>query len=138
MADQAMGRDQFQAMIKGKSDAELLEGCKGNEEGFIDAIISAMPAAFVAAKAGTQSAIFQYDIDTPAGLKQYQIIVDNGKCTTQKGAGAKAKVTLKCNLPNFLRIMSGELDGQKAFMSGALKISGDIMFSRNMAIWFKG
>ena len=36
-------------------------------------------------------------------------------------------------LPNFLRLMIGELDGMQAFMSGKLKVSGDIMVSQNIA-----
>ena len=40
-------------------------------------------------------------------------------------------------LPNFLRLMIGELDVMQAFMSGKLKVSGDIMFSQNIASLFK-
>ena len=138
MANLPTNRTELRELVKGKSDADIIAGCAGNEESYIEGILNAMPGVFDAAKAGGQSAIFQYDIDTPAGLKQYQIIVEAGKCTIQKGPAAKAKCTLKSNLPTFLRIMAGDLDGQKAFMSGVLKISGDVMFSRNMTLWFKG
>lgn len=48
-----------------------------------------------------------------------------------------ARVTLKLNLPNFIRMMAEELNGMTAFMTGKLKISGDIMFSQNLSKWFK-
>jgi len=137
MANLPSNRQELREAIKGKADADILAAAKGNEEAYIEGVLNAMPSVFDAAKAGGQSAIFQYDIDTPVGIRQYQVIVEAGKCTVQKGPAVKAKCTLKCNMPNFLRIMSGELDGQKAFMSGVLKISGDVMFSRNMTIWFK-
>jgi putative sterol carrier protein len=138
MANLPTNRSELRDIVKGKADADILAGAKGNEEAYIEGILNAMPGVFDAAKAGNQAATFQYDIDTPVGMKQYQIIVEGGKCTIAKGPAGKAKCTLKSNLPTFLRIMSGDLDGQKAFMSGVLKISGDVMFSRNMTLWFKG
>jgi putative sterol carrier protein len=63
--------------------------------------------------------------------------VDNGTCSIEKGAPDEPRVTLAINLPNFVRLVTGELDGMKAFTSGQLKITGDIMFSRNLALWFK-
>lgn len=137
MADLPKSQDELRAAIKGKSDADILALFKGAEETGLDMIFNAMPSRFDAAKAGNQSAVFQFDVDTPAGLKVNHVIVEGGKASVVKGPAPKAKVTLKSNLAVFLRMMSGELDGQKAFMSGQLKVSGDVMFSRNVAIWFK-
>ena len=46
------------------------------------------------------------------------------------------RVTLAFNLPNFLRMVTGELNGMQAFTTGKLKISGDMMFSQKLAAWF--
>jgi putative sterol carrier protein len=54
-----------------------------------------------------------------------------------KGAAESPRVTLALNLPDFLRMMTGELNGMQAFTSGRLKISGDLMFSQALASWFK-
>jgi putative sterol carrier protein len=35
-------------------------------------------------------------------------------------------------------MITGELNGMQAFTSGKLKITGDLMFSQNLASWFKG
>jgi putative sterol carrier protein len=137
MADLPTSIDGLRNLVKGKSDADIIASVKGEEEAAINAILDAMPANFVAAKAGNQAAIFQFDVDTPAGIKQNQVVVEGGKASIVKGPAAKAKCVLKCNLPTFFRMVAGELDGQKAFMSGQLKISGDVMFSRNFQIWFK-
>lgn len=47
------------------------------------------------------------------------------------------RVTLAMNLPNYIRMMAEELNGMAAFMTGKLKISGDIMFSQHLSKWFK-
>ena len=49
--------------------------------------------------------------------------------------GAAAIVTL--NVADFLRLITGKLNGMQAFMSGKLKIQGDMMFAQVMQGWFR-
>jgi putative sterol carrier protein len=128
--------EMFNAMVKGKSDEEILTTVKGNEEALLDGIFDAMKEAFDPSKATGQSAIIQYDLDTPRGRVSYQLNVDNGTCTLGKGTDGTPRVTLALNLPDFVRLIAGELDPMNAFTSGKLKISGDIMFSQNVGNWF--
>ena len=137
MAEEKMSPEAFREMVKGKSDEELLTDFKGSEEQVLDGTFDSMKDAFDPSKASGVTAVIQYDIDTPIGLKSYQLKVDNGTCSIEKGTASEPRVTLALNLPTFLRLMIGELDGMQAFMSGKLKVSGDIMFSQNIASWFK-
>ena len=137
MVDEKTTPEAFREMVVGRSDEELLAGIKGNEEAILDGMFDNMKDAFDPSKAAGQSAIIQYDIDTPVGIMNYQMKVDGGVCAVEKGAAINPRVTLAINAPNFLRLMAGELDGMKAFMSGQLKITGDIMFSQNIATWFE-
>jgi len=127
----------FRQMVKDRSDEEILTSVRGNEEALLDGIFDAMKEAFDPSKAAGQSAIMQYDLDTPQGLLNYQVKVDNGACTIEKGTSGESRVTMAMSLPNFVRLMAGVLDATMAFTSGQLKISGDIMFSQNLATWFK-
>ena len=54
-----------------------------------------------------------------------------------KEGAEEARVTLMMNLPDYVRMMAAELDGMQAYMTGKLKIAGDIMFSQNLSLWFK-
>jgi len=137
MAEERMSPEAFQERVKGKSDEELLAGFKGSQEQILHGTFDSMKDAFDPSKAAGVTAIIQYDIDTPNGLMSYQLKVDNGTCSIENGAASDPRVTLALNLPNFVRLMIGELDGMQAFMSGKLKVSGDIMFSQNIASWFK-
>ena len=129
--------EMFREMVKGRSDEEILTSVKGNEEVLLDGIFDAMKAAFDPAAAVGQSAIAQYDLDTPGGLVSYQIKVDSGTCSVGKGAPGEARVTMAMSMPNFVRLMAGVLDATQAFMNGQLKISGDVMFAQNVGTWFK-
>jgi putative sterol carrier protein len=63
--------------------------------------------------------------------------VDGGACTITKGASDPARVTLQLSLPDFLRLVSGKLDGMQAFFAGKLKLAGDMMVAQTMQGWFK-
>jgi putative sterol carrier protein len=70
-------------------------------------------------------AVYQFNISGPGGG---QWSVD---CTTPGGAvtagtAAAAKCTVSCTDADFLNIVNGKLNPQMAFMSGKLKIQGDM------------
>ena len=54
-----------------------------------------------------------------------------------KGAPESARVTLSLSAPDFLRLVTGKLNGQTAFFQGKLKLSGDMMFAQTMQGWFR-
>lgn len=137
MTEAKMTAEEFQGWIKGKSDEEILADAKGQEDSLLDGLFDAMKEAFDPAAASGQAAVIQYDIKTPIGIQKFQIKVDGGACTIMKEGAEKARVTLAMNLPDFLRMMALELDGMQAYMTGKLKIAGDIMFSQNLSRWFK-
>lgn len=137
MAEPQMTPEQFKEFVRSRSDEELLELAKGNEDALLDGIFSGMQEAFDPSKAAGQTAEIQYEIETPAGMKTYRIAVDSGTCTIERGQANSPRVTVGVNLPNFLRLITGELDGTQAFMARKLRIAGDIMFSQNLNQWFK-
>jgi 2,4-dienoyl-CoA reductase-like NADH-dependent reductase (Old Yellow Enzyme family)/putative sterol carrier protein/thioredoxin reductase len=137
MTETTMSPDEFKQLFAAKSDEEILTLTKGNEEALLDGVFDGMKSAFNPSAAADQSAVIQYNIDSPAGEMSYQLNVENGVCELAKGAADNPRVTLALSLPDFLRMMTGELNGMQAFTSGKLKISGDLMFSQNLATWFK-
>ena len=136
MTEPNMSPEEFNELFTGKTDEEIQALAQGNEEALLDGVFDSMQAAFNPEAAGDDSAVVQYDIDSRAGEKNYQLKVDEGICTVIKGSVEDPRVTLALNLPNFLRMMTGELNGMQAFTTGKLKITGDMMFSQRIAAWF--
>jgi len=123
--------------IKGQSDADIVAGVTSQGiDNVLDLIFAGMKIAFQPAKAGGQAAVIQYNVDTAEGLKSYQIVVKDGACDVVKGGTAQPRVTLILNLPNFLKLITNNLNGMQAFMTGALKVTGDVMFAQTMQGWF--
>lgn len=123
--------------LKGQSDADIIAGVTAQGiDNVLDLVFAGMKIAFQPAKAGGQAAVIQYNVDTAEGLKSYQIVVKDGTCDVNKGGTATPRVTLILNLANFLKLITNNLNGMQAFMTGALKVTGDVMFAQTMQGWF--
>jgi putative sterol carrier protein len=139
MADfQASSPEELRALIEGRSDDEIIEGLKaGGVEKALDQVFQGMVDAFIPEKAAGQAAVVQYDVTGPDAKHSYQLKVADGKATLLKGAPESARVTLALSAPDFLRLVTGKLNGQTAFFQGKLKLAGDMMFAQTMQSWFK-
>ena len=129
------------AMIEGRTDQEINDWVSSRGvDTVLGDIFNAMVAAFDPGAAGNQSAAIRYDITVPDGAHSYQITVANGKCRVAKGGKEPARITVTLALPDFLRLIGGILDETWAFMSGRLRVSGDMLFAQsiqNAPPWFK-
>jgi putative sterol carrier protein len=125
------------AMIEGKSDDEIVAVIKERgEDSVFGGVFDEMAKRFLPGKAVGKNVVIQYDITTPDGIRSYHLVVADGTCTTSPGAGQEATVTLALSGPDFLRLISGKLNGMTAFMSGKLKLKGDMMLAQSMQTWF--
>jgi putative sterol carrier protein len=131
-------RDELAAMIEGKSDDEINAGVteRGTDK-VLGQIFEYMSNQFQPDRAAGQSAVIGWDIAAPDGTHSWQLKVADGTCTANQGTPEEARVTLGMALPDFLRFLTGKLDGMQAFMTGKLKLSGDMMFAQSMQAWFR-
>ncbi len=65
---------------------------------------------------------YLFDID---GAGQWFVAVDDGNVSVNEGGG-DADVTISTTEENFLKIVRGEQNPTAAYMSGKLKIKGDM------------
>jgi putative sterol carrier protein len=137
MSDAAMDENLLGQLIEGKSDDEINQqvGQLGVAT-LLSQIFGEMEKRFKPEAAAGQTAVVQWDITAPDATHTYQFKVDNGACEVKEGAVDSPKVTLGLSLPDFLRFIAGQLDGMQAFMSGKLRLSGDMMFAQTMQAWF--
>jgi putative sterol carrier protein len=132
-----VGRDQLAELVEGRTDEEINEYVSSTGvDDVLDQIFEGMKQAFLPEKAVGQSALVQWDIAAPDGTHSYQVNIDNGECSVAKGGDGSPRVTLGLTLADFIRFVSGKLDGMQAFMSGKLKLSGDMFFAQTMQAWF--
>jgi len=136
--DRQKRRQELAATLEGRSDEEITQGvlAQGTDT-VLQQIFAGMAEAFLPDKAGSQSAVIQYDINVGGTVHSYQLKIAGGKCELVKGAAGPARVTLALLAPDFLRLVTGKLNGMQAFMTGKLKLTGDMMFAQVMQGWFE-
>ena len=71
------------------------------------------------------NATIQYDITGDQGGTWHAVIKD-GACAVNQGAAATPNLTLTMSSQDWLDMIGGKLSGQMAFMSGKLKLKGDM------------
>lgn len=101
----------------------------------IKAVFDGMAAAFQPDKAAGVNAVLQYDITGDGGGTWYAAIAD-GACEVKEGAHESPNLTLTMSADDWVAMLSGELDGNQAFMSGKLKIAGDMSLAMKMDQFF--
>lgn len=95
----------------------------------------AMPGRFKPERAQGVKAVIQYDI-TGEGGATYHVNIADGKCTLAGGPAASPTLTLTMPAQDWLDMVSGKLNGQMAFMSGKLKLKGDMGLAMKLAGMF--
>lgn len=129
-------RTLLQEAVKGQDDTALVQFAEnlGGIEAFLDLTFQGMTQALDADQA--QDAVIGWEVVHGDDVHPYAVTIDGGKATAERGEPSGARVTLRLSLPNYMRLVAGELDGMQAFMSGALQLKGDMMFAAQIQQMF--
>ena len=105
----------------------------------LDGIFSQMEEHFHGEKAGHTEAVIEWQItDRPGGgVDRYQVIVTGGTCSVEKDGDHSPRVTFKLKPVDFLKLVTGNAAGPMMFMTGKLKIDGDLMFAAGVQSLFR-
>ncbi|HCG77883.1 MULTISPECIES: SCP2 sterol-binding domain-containing protein [Thalassolituus] len=95
--------------------------------------INEMNAKFNPAAAEGLDLVFQFNIED---ADNYHLIVKDGACEVVQGEAGDPNVTLIMNSETLQGIVNGDLDGMMAFMSGQLKVEGDMMLATKLGELF--
>jgi len=100
-------------------------------------IFEKMPSQVNPEAAKGLNCVIQYDLTGPDGA-QYHSVFDDGSCTVVDGKHEAPSMTMTMDAADFVALTNGELDGMSAFMSGKLKIGGDMGLAMRMQDLMRG
>ena len=80
--------------------------------------------------------VIQFNLSGDGG-GNYHVIIKDGACTVAEGSHASPKMTMTMAAQDYVDMILGKLNGQMAFMSGKLKIAGDMGLAMKMQSLFK-
>jgi putative sterol carrier protein len=96
----------------------------------------AMQGRFDAGKAAGTNATVQYDISGEGG-GTWHAVISNGTCTVSEGPATNPTLTLQMSAQDWLDMTAGKQSGQMLFMSGKLKLKGDMGLAMKLPSLFK-
>jgi putative sterol carrier protein len=99
-------------------------------------IFKEMPANLNADAAKGMNATIQFNLAGDNG-GQWYVAIKDGKAEVTQGTAPSPNMTLSMTAQDYVDMIMGKLNGQMAFMSGKLKISGDMGLAMKMQTLFK-
>jgi putative sterol carrier protein len=82
-------------------------------------------------KIGGMKAVYQFEITGDGGGDWFVNIAD-GDVSVGEGKAEKPSITLTMDANNFMDLLAGKLNGQTAFLTGKLKIKGDMTLAMKL------
>ncbi len=95
-----------------------------------------MPSRFRADRAAGTNATIQYDISGEGG-GTWNAIIKDGTCTVSAGPATTPNLTLQVGAQDWIDMSSGKQNPQMLFMSGKLKLKGDMGLAMKLGSLFQ-
>jgi putative sterol carrier protein len=140
--DQVAPED-FARLIAASSDEQIAEAIHGpGRKQILEQIFGRMAEHVEPAKARDTDATVHFKIlDRPesqgGGYDHYEVSFEDGKCTASDSPKREPKVTIKVNGVNFLKLAANQASGPTLFMTGRLKLEGDVMLASRLTSFFR-
>jgi putative sterol carrier protein len=132
---------QLAQLVAGASDEQLAQGMADAEarKRTLDEIFKRMAEHVEPRKARGNDAVIHWKIlDAPGGgYDHYEVLLAGGECTVTDEPSRDPRVTFRIGPVDFIKLVSGNAAGPMLFMTGKLKIEGDLMFASTMTSLFR-
>jgi putative sterol carrier protein len=132
---------QLAAMVGQVSDEQLAEGM-ANPEGrkmVLDEIFRRMAEHAEPAQIADVDAVVHFRITgaPEGGADTYEVVIRGARVSVNEEPVEQPRVTLSAAPVPFLKLVTGQQSGPVMFMTGKLKIEGDVMFASRMTSFFR-
>jgi putative sterol carrier protein len=140
--DQVAPED-FAKLIAESSDDQIAEVVNGPaRKQILDQIFGRMAEHTDAEKARGTDAVVHFKIldrpeDQGGGYDHYEVVFDQGSCTASDSPEREPNVTLKLNPVDFLKLAANQASGPTLFMTGRLKLEGDVLLASRLTSFFR-
>lgn len=130
-------QSELREAVKGRSDKYINEVVGDQGATVVMRVAEQMKEHFLPEKAKGREAVIQYDVAATDGVHTFHLEIADGRCQVAAGQAASPRITLKVALAPFLRLSTGELSAMSAFLSGKVKVKGDLMIGPLIETWFR-
>ena len=134
----ALPTAEFVAVIKNTSDKDVKQVMSGpGREGVITSVFEKMPEFFRGERAGQLAATTHWTVTNDAGpADEWTVRIADGACTTARGHEGDPNASLVMGPLEFLKLISRSGNPVMMFMTGKLKVKGDVSLAANIGNLF--
>ena len=137
---QGIDEAQLVQIVAGATDQQLEElMASESRRDILDDIFRRMADHVDADRARDVNAVLHWKIyDNPeGGYDHYEVVLEGGTCVVSETPSREASITLKLKPADFLKLVSGTASGPTMFMTGKLKLEGDVMLASRLTSMFR-
>jgi hypothetical protein len=131
---------EFTKLVKSTPDKTLAEAMAGEHRTLIlDTIFERFPSRFRADRAGSTNAVIHWAVGGApgGGSDTYQLVIENGTCTSSSNADRDPRLTITVGPVDFLKVIAGTGNPMMMFMTGKIKAKGDLGLAANISNLFE-
>ena len=132
----------FANLIAASTDEQLAETMSGPaRKQVLDEIFSRMAEHVDPAAARDTNAVVHFKIlDRPdalgGGYDHYEVVFQDGACSVSDQPERDPQVTIRVGPVRFLKLASNQASGPTLFLTGKLKLEGDVMLASRLTGFF--
>jgi putative sterol carrier protein len=137
---QGADETQLVQVVAGATDQQLEELMASEaRKAIVDDVFRRMADAIDQDRARGVTTVVHWKIyDRPeGGYDHYEVVLEDGRCAVSASPSREPAVTLKLKPVNFLKLVSGCASGPTMFMTGKLKLEGDVMLASRLTSMFR-
>jgi putative sterol carrier protein len=137
---QGIDESQLVQIVAGATDQQLEELMASEARGdILDDIFRRMADHVDGDRAREVNAVLHWKIyDNPeGGYDHYEVVLEGGTCVVSETPSREPSITLKLKPADFLKLVSGTASGPTMFMTGKLKLEGDVMLASRLTSMFR-
>jgi putative sterol carrier protein len=115
-----------------KDQIEAVTARAGLRERVLDEVFRRMEVHFRNDRAGATKAVVHFRVTggfNEDGHDLYEAVIENAECSINKGETREARATVTLSPVDFLKLATGNASAPVLFMTGKLKVKGDLGFA---------
>jgi putative sterol carrier protein len=129
--------EEFARMVAVATDEQIVHAVHAvGTEPTLNRVFEGMQSRFVPDRAVGVDAEIQFAIHDDGNEYAHLVSIHDGTCSVAPATAEDPKVTLATDLVSFLKMVAGKVGGPQLFMTGKLKISGDLFFATRIMGFF--
>jgi putative sterol carrier protein len=134
---------QFAELIANAKDGQLREVIEGPmRKQVLDEIFGRMAEHVEPSQIDGLDTVVHFKIldrpeDQGGGYDHYEVVFRDGACEASDSPTQDPKVTIKTSGVQFLKLAAGKASGPVLFMTGKLKLEGDVMLASRLTSFFR-